>query len=78
MVIQKAQQALCTKVVGFPAMNYVNWWEMGNDTNKKPLNVWQKGSTMIKYSNMWTELVGYIQKLHQLEEIKPEEVKEKD
>ena len=59
MVIWKAQQASCAKVVGFPAMNYVNRREMGNDTNEKPLNARQKGSTMVKYSNVWTGLVGY-------------------
>ena len=49
---------------------------MGNDTNKKPLNARQKGSTMVKYSNVWTGLVGYIWRSYQLEEIKPEEVEE--
>ena len=76
MVIWKAQQASCAKVVGFPAMNYVNRREMGNDTNEKPLNARQKGSTMVKYSNVWTGLVGYIWRSYQLEEIKPEEVEE--
>ena len=60
MVIQKAQQTLYAKVVRFPAMNYVNRQEMGNDTNEKPLNTQQKGLTIVKYSNVWTGLVGYI------------------
>ena len=60
MVIWKAQQVLYAKVIGFPAMNYINWQEMGNDINKKPLNMRQKGLTIVKYSSVWTELVGYI------------------
>ena len=46
------QQALYAKVIGFPAINYVNQQEMGNNTNKKPLNAQQKGLIMVKYSNI--------------------------
>ena len=76
MVIQKAQQALYTKVVGFLVINYVNRREMGNNTNEKLLNARQKGLIIVKYSNIQTGLVGYIQRSYQLEEIKLEEVKE--
>ncbi|KAF2835754.1 hypothetical protein M501DRAFT_915202, partial [Patellaria atrata CBS 101060] len=34
-------------------MNYINRREAGNDTNEKPLNTRQAGSTMIRYSRVW-------------------------
>ena len=47
-------------MVGLLAVNYINRREMGNDTNKKPLNAMQMGITMITYSRVWTEMVSYI------------------
>jgi hypothetical protein len=69
-VIWKAQRASRASVVGLPAVNYINRREMGNDTNEKPLNAMQKGTTMIKYSTAWTQIVRYIWRTHMLEEVK--------
>lgn len=68
-VIWKAQQVSTPQVVGFPAMNYINRCEMGNDTNEKPFNARQTGKTMIKYAGWWTSIVRYIWRTHELEVI---------
>jgi len=60
MVIWKAQQASCTSVVGFPAMNYINRRELGNDSNEKPFNARQTAKTMIKYTGCWLAIIRYI------------------
>ena len=69
MVIWRAQQASCAKVVGFPAMNYINRREMGSDTNEKPFNARQTRKTMLKYSGCWLSIVRYIWRTHELEEV---------
>lgn len=72
MVIWRAQQASCARVVGFPAMNYINRRKMGSDTNKKPFNARQTGKTMIKYSGCWLSIIRYIWRTHELEEVSPQ------
>jgi hypothetical protein len=69
MVIWKAQRSSHAGVVGLPAMNYINRREMGNDTNEKPFNARQMAKMMIKYSKVWTEVVSYIWRTHELDEI---------
>jgi hypothetical protein len=39
---------------------YINQQELSNTTNKKPLNTRQTGKMMVKYSNVWLELIAYI------------------
>jgi hypothetical protein len=61
MVIWRAQQVSQSSVVGMPAMMYINRREFGGDTkNEKPFNAWQTGKTMVKYSNVWLEIIAYI------------------
>jgi hypothetical protein len=60
MVLWRAQQASKASVVGTPAMMYINRRELGNTTNEKPLNTRQTGKTMVKYSNVWLEIIAYI------------------
>ena len=64
-----SQQASCAKMVGFPAMNYINRREMGSDTNEKPFNARQTSKTMLKYSGCWLSMVRYIWRTHELEEV---------
>jgi hypothetical protein len=70
MVLWQAQQASRVSVVGTPAMMYINRRELSNTTNKKPLNTWQIGKIMVKYSNVWLELIAYIWRTHELPVIK--------
>jgi hypothetical protein len=71
MVLWRAQQASKASVVGTPAMMYINRRELGNTTNEKPLNTRQTGKTMVKYSNVWLELIAYIWRTHELPVVKP-------
>jgi hypothetical protein len=71
MVLWRAQQASKASVVSTPAMMYINRRELGNTTNEKPLNTRQTGKTMVKYSNVWLELIAYIWRTHELPVVKP-------
>ncbi|KAF2841770.1 hypothetical protein M501DRAFT_928798, partial [Patellaria atrata CBS 101060] len=66
-VIYKAQRSSTAEVMGLPSMNYINRREAGNDTNEKPLNTRQAGSTMIRYSRVWVGMIGYIWRTYKLE-----------
>jgi hypothetical protein len=66
MVIWRAQQASKASVVGMPAMMYINRREAGNTTNEKPFNAQQTENTMIKYSNVWLEIIAYIWRTHEM------------
>lgn len=71
MVIWRAQQASKASVVGMPAMMYINRRELGNTTNEKPFNAQQVGKTMVKYSNVWLEIIAYIWRTHELPVVTP-------
>jgi superfamily II DNA helicase RecQ len=75
MIIWKAQQASKASVVGMPAMMYINRRELGNTTNEKPLNTQQTGKTMVKYSNVWLEIIAYVWRTHELPVVKPSDSK---
>ena len=65
-------------MVGLLVVNYINRREIGNDTNKKPLNAMQKGIIIITYSRVWTKIVSYIWRTYILEEVKPGNREEED
>ncbi|KAL5371306.1 hypothetical protein DPSP01_014356 [Paraphaeosphaeria sporulosa] len=71
MVMWRAQQASKASVVGMPAVMYINRRELGNTTNEKPLNAEQLGKTMIKYSNVWLEIIAYVWRTHELPVVTP-------
>jgi hypothetical protein len=71
MVIWRAQQASKASVVGMPAMMYINRREFGNSTNEKPFNAQQTKNTMIKYSNVWIEIIAYIWRTHEMPVVTP-------
>ena len=54
-----------------PAMMYINRRELGNTTSEKPLNAQQTGKTMVKYSNVWLEIIAYIWRTHELPVVTP-------
>jgi hypothetical protein len=70
MVLWQAQQASKVSVVSTPAMMYINRRELGNTTNEKPLNTRQTGKTMVKYSNVWLEIIAYIWRTYELPVVK--------
>jgi hypothetical protein len=70
MVLWRAQQASKASVVGTPAMMYINWRELSNTTSEKPLNTRQTGKMMVKYSNVWLEIIAYIWRTHELPVVK--------
>ena len=72
MVIWKAQQASCTEVVGFPAMNYISRREMGDQNNEKPFNARQTGKTMQRYSGWWLAIIRYLWRTQHLPEMEPQ------
>jgi hypothetical protein len=76
MIIWKAQQASKTSVVGMPAVMYINRRELGNTTSEKPLNAQQTGKMMVKYSNVWLEIIVYVWWTHELPVVKPSDSKE--
>lgn len=76
MVIWRAQQASKASVVGMPAMMYINRRELGNTTNEKPFNAQQVGKTMVKYSNVWLEIIAYIWRTHKLPIVTPDNSEE--
>ncbi|KAK7178344.1 hypothetical protein PSPO01_15606 [Paraphaeosphaeria sporulosa] len=45
-------------------------------TNKKPLNTEQLSKTIIKYSNVWLEIITYIWRTHKLPVVTPGNSKE--
>ncbi|CAN9302546.1 unnamed protein product [Alternaria alternata] len=50
---------------------YINRRELGNTTSEKPLNAQQTGKTMVKYSNVWLEIIAYIWRTHELPVVTP-------
>ncbi|CAN9206868.1 unnamed protein product [Alternaria alternata] len=54
-----------------PAMMYINRRELGNTTSEKPLNAQQTGKTIVKYSNVWLEIIAYIWRTHELPVVTP-------
>ncbi|CAN9476995.1 unnamed protein product [Alternaria alternata] len=64
-------QASKASVVGMPAMMYINRRELGNTTSEKPLNAQQTGKTIVKYSNVWLEIIAYIWRTHELPVVTP-------
>jgi hypothetical protein len=60
-----------SRVVGMPAMMYINRREFGNTTNEKPFNSSQTGKTMIKYGNVWQQIIAYIWRTHELRVVQP-------
>ncbi|KAH3936733.1 hypothetical protein HBI81_248730 [Parastagonospora nodorum] len=66
MVLWHAQRASTSKVVGMPAMMYINRRELGNTSNEKPFNASQTGSTMLKYSDVWVQIIAYVWRTHAL------------
>jgi hypothetical protein len=57
-------------------MMYINQQELGNTTSEKPLNTQQTGKTIVKYSNVWLEIIAYIWRTHKLPVIKPSDDRE--
>jgi hypothetical protein len=58
-----------------PATMYINQRELGNTTNEKPLNTQQTGKTMVKYSNVWLEIIAYVWRTYELPVVKPSDSK---
>lgn len=72
MVIWRAQQVSQSSAVGMPAMMYINRREFGGDArSEKPFNASQTRNTMIKYSNIWLEIIAYIWRTHELPVVSP-------
>ena len=65
-VVWLAQQASNPHKVGLAALNYINRRETGNDTNEKPFNASQVGSTVIKYCDHWVRIIRYVWRTHHL------------
>jgi superfamily II DNA helicase RecQ len=76
MVIWRAQQTSKASVVGMPAMMYINRREFGNSSNEKPFNAQQTENTMVKYSNVWVEIIAYIWRTHEMPVVKPNDDEE--
>ncbi|KAH6628947.1 hypothetical protein F5144DRAFT_594835 [Chaetomium tenue] len=68
-VIWRAQKASQVEVVGSAAVNYIERREVGGETNEKPFNAAQKGTTMAKYSESWKSLMAYIWRTWRLEPV---------
>ncbi|KAJ1679990.1 hypothetical protein EV182_000911 [Spiromyces aspiralis] len=49
------------------AIHYIEWWEVGSESNEKPFNAGQKGMTMVKYSMVWASVMAYIWRMWHLE-----------
>jgi hypothetical protein len=71
MVIWRAQQVSKASVVGMPAMMCINQRAFGSKTNEKPFNAQQTENSMIKYSNVWLEIIAYIWRTHELPVVRP-------
>jgi hypothetical protein len=76
MVIWRAQQTSKVSVVGMPAIMYINRREFGNLSNEKPFNAQQTENTMVKYSNVWVEIIAYIWRTHEMPVVKPNDDEE--
>jgi hypothetical protein len=76
MVIWRAQQTSKASVVGMPAMMYINRREFGNSSNKKLFNAQQTENTIVKYSNVWVEIIAYIWRTHEMPVVKPNDDEE--
>ena len=59
-MIWRVQKASQVEVVGSAAVNYIERREVGGETNEKPFNAAQKGTTMAKYSESWKLLMAYL------------------
>ena len=68
-VIWRAQKASQVEVVGSAAVNYIERREVGGETNEKPFNAAQKGTTMARYSESWKSLMAYIWRTWRLEPV---------
>ncbi|KAH5737485.1 hypothetical protein HBI18_067960 [Parastagonospora nodorum] len=78
MVLWHAQQASTSSVVGMPAMMYINRREFGNTSHEKPFNASQTGSTMLKYSDVWVQIIAYIWRTHALPVVRPRRSEDDD
>ena len=56
-------------MVGSTAVNYIERREVGGETNEKPFNAAQKGTTIAKYSESWKSLIAYIWRMWRLEPV---------
>jgi hypothetical protein len=52
-------------------MMYINRREMGSKDGEKPFNAGQTKSTMVKYSNVWLEIISYVWRTHELPVVRP-------
>jgi hypothetical protein len=71
MVMWRAQQASKASVVGMPAIMYIDRRELGGKDNTKPFNAGQTKNTMVKYSNVWLEIISYVWRTHKLPVVRP-------
>ncbi|KAL2015345.1 hypothetical protein VTK56DRAFT_5777 [Thermocarpiscus australiensis] len=68
-VIWQAQKASQVDVVGSAAIHYIERREVGGESNEKPFNAGQKGTTMAKYSAVWTSAIAYIWRTRHLKPV---------
>jgi hypothetical protein len=50
---------------------YINRREFSNSTNEKLFNAQQTKNTIIKYSNVWIEIIAYIWRTHEMPVVTP-------